>query len=111
MSTQNKFPYTGAIDADGHILEPPDIWEKYIDPQYRDRAIRVRVNERGLEYLEIDRRPFKYMPAGTLSAFGAMGKSTPNRSEPDPSLTYVGEAPFGSMDAQERVQRLDQEGL
>ena len=111
MSTQNKFPYTGAIDADGHILEPPDIWEKYIDPQYRDRAIRVRVNEKGLEYLEIDRRPFKYMPAGTLSAFGAMGKSTPNRSEPDPSLTYVGEAPFGSMDAQERVQRLDQEGL
>ena len=111
MSVQNKFPYTGAIDADGHILEPPDIWEKYIDPQYRDRAIRVRVNEKGLEYLEIDRRPFKYMPAGTLSAFGAMGKSTPNRSEPDPSLTYVGEAPFGSMDAQERVQRLDQEGL
>jgi len=111
MSTQNKFRYTGAIDADGHILEPPDIWEEYIDPQYRDRAIRVRVNEKGLEYLEIDRRPFKYMPAGTLSAFGAMGKSTPNRSEPDPSLTYVGEAPFGSMDAQERVQRLDQEGL
>ncbi len=111
MSTHSKFPYTGAIDADGHILEPPDIWEKYIDPQYRDRAIRVRVNEKGLEYLEIDGRPFKYMPAGTLSAFGAMGKSTPNRSTPDPSLTYVGEAPFGSMDAQERVQRLDQEGL
>ena len=111
MSAHSKFPYTGAIDADGHILEPPDIWEKYIDPQYRDRAIRVRVNEKGLEYLEIDGRPFKYMPAGTLSAFGAMGKSTPNRSAPDPSLTYVGEAPFGSMDAQERVQRLDQEGL
>ncbi len=111
MSTHSKFPYTGVIDADGHILEPPDIWEKYIDPQYRDRAIRVRVNEKGLEYLEIDGRPFKYMPAGTLSAFGAMGKSTPNRSAPDPSLTYVGEAPFGSMDAQERLQRLDQEGL
>ena len=26
-------------------------------------------------------------------------------------MTYVGEAPFGSMDAQERVRRLDQEGL
>lgn len=25
MSMQNeKFPYAGAIDADGHILEPPD---------------------------------------------------------------------------------------
>ena len=24
------------IDADGHILEPVDIWDKYIDPAYRD---------------------------------------------------------------------------
>ena len=36
MSVQNeKFPYAGAIDADGHILEPPDTWEKYIDPPVR----------------------------------------------------------------------------
>ena len=24
------------IDADGHILEPPDLWEKYLEPKYRD---------------------------------------------------------------------------
>ena len=24
------------IDADGHILEPPDIWEQYIDPKFRE---------------------------------------------------------------------------
>src|SRR5437773_2564870 len=29
------------IDADGHILEPVDIWEKYIDPAYRERAPRM----------------------------------------------------------------------
>jgi hypothetical protein len=23
------------IDADGHILEPPDLWEKYLEPKYR----------------------------------------------------------------------------
>jgi hypothetical protein len=28
------------IDADGHVLEPVDIWDKYIDPAYRDRAPR-----------------------------------------------------------------------
>ena len=111
MATQTTFPYSGAIDADGHILEPPDIWEKYIDPQYRDRAIRLRTNAHGLEYLEIDGQPFKYMPAGALAAFGAMGKKPPDRAKPDPSMTYVGEAPFGSMDAQERVRRLDREGL
>ena len=28
------------IDADGHVLEPVDIWAKYMDPAYRDRAPR-----------------------------------------------------------------------
>ena len=22
------------VDADGHILEPLDLWDKYIDPEY-----------------------------------------------------------------------------
>src|SRR5215831_21052973 len=25
------------IDADGHILEPLDLWDKYIDPEFRER--------------------------------------------------------------------------
>ena len=33
------------IDCDGHILEPADLWEKYIDPKYRDRAMRIRVGD------------------------------------------------------------------
>ena len=28
------------IDADGHILEPLDLWDKYMDPKFRDRAPR-----------------------------------------------------------------------
>ena len=27
-----------AVDADGHILEPLDLWDNYIDPKFRDRA-------------------------------------------------------------------------
>ena len=30
------------IDADGHILEPPDLWEKYLEAKYRPRAIKIR---------------------------------------------------------------------
>ena len=26
------------IDADGHILEPLDLWQRYMDPAYRDQA-------------------------------------------------------------------------
>src|SRR6187200_1159724 len=43
----------GAVDADGHILEPPTLWEDYIDPQFRDRALRFLIDENGLEELEI----------------------------------------------------------
>ena len=32
------------VDADGHILEPTDLWERYLEPQYRDRAIRFRAD-------------------------------------------------------------------
>ena len=36
MTQNGHFPYSGAIDADGHILEPPDLWEKYIEPIKKD---------------------------------------------------------------------------
>ena len=32
-------PFT--VDADSHVLEPPDLWENYLEPRYRDRAIRI----------------------------------------------------------------------
>jgi hypothetical protein len=35
------------VDADGHVLEPADNWLTYIDPQYRDRAIRIARDEPG----------------------------------------------------------------
>jgi len=28
------------VDADGHILEPLDLWDKYIDPAFRERRPR-----------------------------------------------------------------------
>jgi hypothetical protein len=31
-----------AIDADSHFVEPLDLYEKYIDPQFRDRAFKVQ---------------------------------------------------------------------
>jgi predicted TIM-barrel fold metal-dependent hydrolase len=86
------------------------LWEQYIDPQYRDRAIRVRTNSEGLEVLELAGGPAKYMRPGQLAAFGAMGKG-PEVMEPHPSRTYMNQAPLGAMDATERLARMDQEGL
>src|SRR5271166_5094718 len=57
------------VDSDGHILEPLDLWERYLEPRYGDRAIRRRVNEKGYEYLEFDREPM-FLPAGTMGGWG-----------------------------------------
>src|SRR5271156_6818644 len=42
------------VDADGHILEPLDLWNNYIDPKFRDRAPRIVKGENGKERLIIE---------------------------------------------------------
>ena len=42
------------VDADGHILEPLDLWTNYIDPGFRDRAPRLVKRENGQEQLVIE---------------------------------------------------------
>ena len=32
------------VDMDSHVMEPPDLWQNYLEPKYRDRAIHVRIN-------------------------------------------------------------------
>src|ERR1700755_892156 len=43
-----------AIDADGHILEPLDLWDKYIAPAYHDRRPRFVIDDNGKERLSVD---------------------------------------------------------
>src|SRR5580658_4292854 len=62
------------IDADGHILEPPSLWEKYLEAKYRDRAIRIRVGDNKREYLEIDNKPAKLSSPTLLASLGGMRK-------------------------------------
>ncbi len=102
--------YPGAIDADGHILEPPDLWERYIDPSCRNLALRIRRDADGLEYLEIGGKPSERSRRGFPGTLGGMGKGRQD-IKPSPERTYVAGAPFGSMDADERLELLDRENL
>ncbi|HZK91277.1 MAG TPA: amidohydrolase family protein [Stellaceae bacterium] len=60
------------VDADGHILEPLNLWLDYIDPAFRERAPRLVTNANGKQQLQIDT-----MMAGSaergLGAIGAIG--------------------------------------
>src|SRR5262249_3646083 len=111
MTTSPTLNYDNIIDADGHVLEPLDTWEKYIDPPYRDRAIRVCTDGEGKEYLEIEGHPSKFFNIKTFTILGGMGRSSDQLNADLKEKTYVEAAPFGSMDAKERVALLDREGL
>jgi len=90
----------GTIDADGHILEPIDLWENYLEKQYKDRALRIDVDDQGYEYLEIDQQPSLRSRKGSLGLLGAMGQED---MRPSPERRYSDNMPFGSCNADERL--------
>ena len=98
------------IDADGHVLEPAQMWDDYLEEKYRSRAIKIKSDDRGLEYLEYDGKPAQMLPHGVLHTMGAMGRPA-DQLLPAPDRTYANSAPFGSMSATERIQLLDQDGI
>ena len=102
------FPHPGTIDADGHILEPADLWENYLEDQYKDRALRIGVDDEGYEYLEINQQPSQRSRRGSLGLLGAMGEED---MRPSPERRYSDNMPFGSCDAEQRLDLMKQENL
>ncbi|MDA0791160.1 MAG: amidohydrolase family protein [Proteobacteria bacterium] len=103
-----RFPFDGTVDADGHILEPADLWENYLERNFKPRALRICVDDEGFEYLEIDRKPSARSRRGSLGLLGAMGEEN---LSPSPERRYADSMPFGACDAGERLSLMDQENL
>src|SRR5260370_40664435 len=59
------------IDADGHVLEPIDLWDHYIDPAFRDRRPQRFIDTDGKDRLRIDGKAFGGRKG--LGALGAIG--------------------------------------
>ncbi len=100
MSEQQVSPI---VDADGHVLEPGDMYQNYIDPQYRDRALRIEVDARGHENLIIDNKPYQSESMrGNLGAIGGIGmdrKKLLSRG----MVTYAEGSPAGGYDPKARL--------
>jgi len=103
-----RFPYDGTIDADGHVLEPATLWGDYLEDRYQSRAMRVAIDEDGLEYLVIGGKPSERTNRGALGMMGAMGDLD---ARPSADRRYADSIPFGAGDATERIDLLDQENL
>jgi uncharacterized protein len=104
-----KLTFTGAVDADGHILEDPNLWDRYLEAKYKSRGLGVRLDNKGLEYLEVAGKPSRIFHSGRLGGLSAMG--TTRNDDWGARPTYGSMAPFGAMDPKERAQRIEQEGL
>ena len=113
MHALEQLSLDGAIDGDGHILEPPDLWQRYLEPAFRKRAPTIRKDDEGLEYLEIDGRSSSIVRGGMPAGLGAMDRVGGQVFEREAmtGLRYVDEAALGAMDASERLRRLDMENL
>ncbi|HEY7252333.1 MAG TPA: amidohydrolase family protein [Methylomirabilota bacterium] len=97
------------VDADGHVLEPADLWVKYLEPAYRDRAIRIARDPEGYEVLLIDGQPLKTL-RGQLGALGGIDMDTRELLTRG-HVTYAEGCPAGGYDPLARLQVMDGEGI
>ncbi len=96
------------VDADGHVLEPRDTWLDYIDPDLRDRAIRIG-DDGGGETLLVDGRPLQAL-RGRLATLGGI-ELDPTEALTNDELAYEDGCPPGGYDPAARLEVMDAEGI
>src|SRR3989442_14524600 len=94
------------MDADGQVLEPVDMFDKYMDPGYRERAPRMIVDTDGKERLLIEGKVLGSKKG--LGLLGAIGARQGNVS--DLTMKYV-DGRKGGFDPHARIVDLDLDGI
>ncbi|MFT7598458.1 MAG: putative TIM-barrel fold metal-dependent hydrolase [Acidimicrobiales bacterium] len=105
MNASTARPFV--VDMDSHVLEPADLWENYLEPRYRDRAIHIRRNDSGLEELVVDGR---VLLKGRLAALGGVDHNAVDLFT-TPDIPYSEGCPKASYDTAARVELLDEWGV
>lgn len=98
------------VDADGHVLEPRDTWATYIDPAFRERAIRITTDDRGDEVLLVDGRPLESV-RNALAALGGIELDPVVAIDPRSRLHYEDGCPPGGYDPAARLGVMDAEQI
>ena len=100
------------IDADGHILEPPDLWERYIEPKYRDHCPKLIIDGEGNESFFVDENfDFGLRRRGKEPAtLGLLGSIGSRDGEVDTRTPYL-EGRKGGFDPHARIVDMDREGI
>jgi uncharacterized protein len=99
------------VDGDSHFMEPLDLYQRYIDPAFRDRTLRLGQDPvSGKRAMLVDNKLMKLRDVeevlGLLAAYGQK-ESGRNLSNFDRYIAYS--ADWQDMDA--RVRFMDDEGI
>jgi predicted TIM-barrel fold metal-dependent hydrolase len=78
------------IDVDAHVAEPPDLWDRYLEPAFREQAPRWVLDNQGRRRLLVAGRLKPYVPF-----------------PPGPALVDT----TGRHDAKTRLADMDREGI
>jgi uncharacterized protein len=99
------------IDADGHVTEPPNLWEEYMEPKFREGCPKLITIEEGHEILRLC-----YDDAIDLSrgkkpiTFGAVGAYGARDGSVKPNGPYL-QGRQGGFDPHARIPDMDAEGI
>lgn len=96
------------IDADGHITEPPDLWDRYLDPAFRELAPKLVRTEDGVDGLSV--AGSIHVPANGIGMPGAglAGRKVGPRTMYE--HRYEDGHP-GGFEPRARLRVLDEEGI
>jgi predicted TIM-barrel fold metal-dependent hydrolase len=97
------------VDADGHVLEPRDTWQRYLEPKLRDRAIRIEKDNDGVEVLLVDGCPHAAL-RGRLGALGGIGMDSADLMSVG-QRSYEDGCPAGGYDPRARLSVMDDERI
>ena len=94
------------IDADGHILEPLDLWDKYIDPEFRERRPRFVIDENGKERLKVEGKLL-----GNPRGIGSLGAVGVRQGAVKLDTLKYAEGKKGGFDPHARIVDMDADGI
>jgi predicted TIM-barrel fold metal-dependent hydrolase len=109
MSGDHSTSNVVTVDADGHVLEPRDVWVKYLEPDLRDRAIRIERDAEGVEVLLVDGRPHTAL-RGRLGALGGIGMDSTDLMTVG-QRSYEDGCPKGGYEPHARLAIMDGEKI
>jgi predicted TIM-barrel fold metal-dependent hydrolase len=96
---------TKTIDADGHVIEPADLWERELPPPLGERGFKIRWNaETGQEEVFIGEKLL--LPAGIVGV-GLAGKPFESVGQ---GVRYADMMP-GGFDSRQRLKDMNAEGI